>query len=122
MATVWPWTERLRELVSKGPVSVSQAMAEMKVLVPPGRAYRDGERQKDWHVSEADAKFPDRRRIRSEIRNAEAVKDERIRRGAHRLAYQSIWQQKRAGHVELYDKDGERMVRLGPKPWKSDGE
>jgi hypothetical protein len=91
-------------------------MAEMAALVPPGRAYRDGSRQADWHTAQLDEKSPDRRRT-AKTNEKELVKDARIRRGARRLAYQSIWQQQRAGHVEMYDDDGTRMVKLGAKPW-----
>lgn len=94
-----------------------RAMAEMTVLIPPGRAYRDGERQKDWHRARADAKPTSRRRPVQADEHPEAVKDARIRRGARRLAYQAIWEQKRSGHVELYEDDGVQMVRMGPKPW-----
>ena len=120
MGKAWPWTDRLRGLVSDGPVSMAQAMAEMAALVPPGRAYRDGESQIEWQKKHATAKSTtSRSRSNPEVTDDEA-KDARIRRGSRRLAYQAIWHQKRAGHVETYVDSGVRMLRLGPKAWADD--
>ena len=125
MGKVWPWTDRLREMVLIGPVSVAEAMAEMSALVPPGRAYRDGESQVVWQQSHAASKSPKRRANVTPVAPvvpSEEAKDARIRRGARRLAYQAIWHQQRSGHVEFYVESGIRMVRLGQKAWATSDE
>lgn len=118
MATkMLPWTVKLRELVSDGPVPLLQALAEMEVLVPPGRAFRDGQEQVKWQAKDAAAKNPDRHVKAKVVTDKEAAKSADIRRGARRLVYQVVWTQQRAGHVVMYDEGEVRMVRLGAKPW-----
>lgn len=92
-------------------------MAEMAVLVPPGRAYRDGKAQTEW--SRKNAQKHGRKTVELlDAVDSEVVKNDRIKRGARRLAYQAIWHQKRSGHVEFYAEGDTKMVRLGSIPWE----
>ena len=110
MGKLNPWTARLRELVLDGPVPYNRALSQMAVLVPPGRAFRDGERQASWKPkTQRDTEATDSSKKLSQ--------DALITQGAHRLAYQTIWTQIRAGRIARFEEDGEPMLRIGPRPW-----
>lgn len=106
-----PWTEKLCELVAKGPVSVDEAVAEMAALVPPGRAYRDTERVLNWIREKHDYKT-----MRLPV-DEEATKDQRIKGGQKRIVRSALWTQKKHGRVEEYKEKGVRMLRKGPNGW-----
>lgn len=104
-----PWTKRLWELVQDGPVPKSYAQAKMALMVPPGRAYRFATAHNRWKSGAPAAVVAE---------HSESQKDRLIRAGGDTIAYQAIWTQLRAGHIEEFlDDDGIAMLRLGPKPW-----
>lgn len=108
-----PWTERLRELVEKGPVSVDKAVSEMAALVPPGRALRDTDRVVEWvrtHNKYKTERVP---------KDPEQTKDIRIKGGQKRIVRSALWTQKKHGRVEEYEEKGVRMLRKGPNAWPS---
>lgn len=109
VSTLSPWTARLQELVQHGPVSYDRAIAEMAALVPPGRAYRDGKRQKDWG----------RRRhnvTKFKAVSADYEKKAAISSGALRLARVAVWTQQRDGRVVIEGEGADRVIRPGPNP------
>ena len=124
MPKVAPWTERLWELVSDGPVPYYRAVAEMTRLVHPGRAFRDGERTYEWsrnkHLRET-RKSSKRIGPKADRLDDEDRKDLRIRQGADRIVKSAIWTQKKRGHIEIYEENGEKMIRKGGREWPSAG-
>lgn len=109
MATLQPWTQRLREMVQSGPSPFDLVLTQMAVTVPPGRAYRDTRDRNAWSQ---------RRRSDVEEEERPMSEDEKadlIRAGRRRIAYQTIWTQKRQGVVDVYEEGGVKMVSKGPR-------
>lgn len=96
-------------MVQTGPCPFDRALAQMSVLVPPGRAFRDGSNQRDWKRTSRNEESDRVERSSNDDKTA------LIRRGQRRIAYQTIWTQARQGVVEVYVDGGQRMVRMGEK-------
>lgn len=108
MGGLVPWTQRLREMVRNGPSPFDRVLAEMAAQVPPGRGFRDALSRSDWSRNKRGLEA-----IERELNETE--KTALIRQGRHRIAYQTIWTQKRAGVVDVYEDDGVKMVMRGPR-------
>ena len=102
-----PWMTRIFELLADGPQPIEYLIAEVRNMVPPGRAYRKAE---DKRVSQA------ARRVNKTDRKGwtrTPTEDETIRTGQRQIVQDSITKLVRAGRLEYIPWGAGRGLQLG---------
>ena len=97
-----PWTTRIFELLADGPQPVEYLIAEVRNMVPPGRAYRQAEKKREQQAA---------RRVNKTDRKGWTrvpTEDETIRTGQRQIVMDSITKLVRTGRLRYI----ERPVRL----------
>ena len=102
-----PWTVRIFELLADGPRPLEFLIAEVRNMVPPGRAYRQAEKKR---------KSQQRRRVNKTDRHPvvrKATEDETIRTGQRQIVMDSVTALVGRGRLEYVEGEAGRYVQLG---------
>lgn len=108
-----PWTRRIFELLADGPLPLEYVIAEVRNMVPPGRAYRQAEKKRKQQAA---------RRVNKTDRKAwvrPPTEDETIRTGQRQIVMDSVTKLVRTGrlrYIEGHIEGDPRSLALGREP------
>jgi len=102
-----PWTVRIFELLADGPQSLEFLIAEVRNLVPPGRAYRQAEKKRRQQAGRRVNKTDRKQWVRP------PTEDETIRTGQRQIVMDSVSKLVMTGRLEYVEGDRGRYLKLG---------
>ena len=112
--TTTPWGRLIRKAVTDGPVAYEALVLEASRLVPPGKAYR---KRVEQEKSIRSVKGVKTQRKFKDPEYDEKKKDRYIQAGSKLVVRETIRGLVRMKRLEFVDRDGERLLMLGPNAW-----
>lgn len=106
MGKLMPWTQRVLDLLRSGPQPYEYLIAEAGSLIPPGRAFRETERNRKRNHEKRHSTPPNERKY---AKDEEAI----IRTGKRIIISNSILTWVREGRlVKFVGQEGQQMIRI----------